>query len=78
MWIRSQDKTELIKTKRVQVENKRIYIFTGNDENNWVEIAGYGTFERAVEVLDDMQDDLTNTCSASEAQFTKVYQMPES
>ena len=76
-WVRTQDKTELINSKRFQVEGQRIYVFTGSDEDNWVAIAEYKTKERAVEVLDDMQNELTNITPASEAQFIRVYQMPK-
>jgi len=76
-WVRSQDKTELINSKRFQAEGQRIYVFDGSTEDSWIVIAEYKTKERAVEVLDDMQNELTNTCPASEAQFIRVYQMPK-
>jgi hypothetical protein len=57
MWIRNQDRTELIDTRRISAENHKIYAYTDTVINdcNWTEIAIYGSKERALEVLDFIQ-----------------------
>ena len=54
LWVRSQDKEELVKAERLSVYNKRIYI-NEYDENGYC-IGIYATRERALEVLDEIQN----------------------
>ena len=61
MWIRSQDKTELIDTKRIQVNNKSLYAFENNgNEESWIKIGDYNSKERALEILDDIELEITS------------------
>jgi hypothetical protein len=59
MWIRSQDKTELINCKRIQVQNKRIYTFDSGI-GKWIELGEYATKERAIEILNDIEYEIKN------------------
>mgnify|MGYP000855460405 CR=1 FL=1 len=84
MWIRSQDKLVLAKVTRLSIVGTSIQNLptTGIEEDSDL-LGEYENFERAVEVLDDIQRHLANA-----AEITKhlsnwhlkqqvVYQMPE-
>ena len=90
LWIRSQDRRSLYKTsgffiREEQYKRKGKYIIEGNE--CW--LGAYNTFERALEVLNEIQD-LFITKEAFKTEFTKdgltmmnkqpssvVYEMPE-
>ena len=90
LWVRSQDRRALYKTsgffiREEQYKRKGKYIIEGNE--CWLGV--YNTFERALEVLDEIQD-LFITKEAFTTEFTKdgltimnkqpssaVYEMPE-
>ena len=56
MWIRSQDKTELINTNRIQVDRNIVFTFSNiNEESGWIQLGEYETREKAIEVLDKIQ-----------------------
>jgi len=75
MWIRSQDKTELINANRIQAENYRIYTFPTSDSVSWVELGNYDTKERAIEVLNEIQDQLVKQNNTTFGMI--VFEMPE-
>jgi len=75
MWLRSQDKTELIKVNRVQAENYRIYTFPSSDSASWVELGNYDTKQRAMEVLDEIQEQLVKQNNTTFGM--KVFEMPQ-
>ena len=74
LWIRSQDKRILQKVDNVflnaNYENKRISTYDGDN----IELGTYKTKERAIEVLDEIQNYilLPNTDNSA-----YVYNMPE-
>ncbi len=74
LWVRSQDKRILQKVDNIfldaNYENKRISTYDGDN----VELGTYKTKERAIEVLDEIQDLLQNAYVGSLNRI--VYQMP--
>ena len=83
LWIRSQDKMNLVKVRQISVnyqDNKQIIanympeLYENSGE--YYEILGtYKTKERTLEVLDEIQDLLQNAYVGSLNRI--VYQMPE-
>ncbi|KJS85016.1 MAG: hypothetical protein JM58_09635 [Peptococcaceae bacterium BICA1-8] len=80
MWIRSQDKKNLIKAEDIYTCQESVYIAKGKADE--VKIGTYLTEERALEALDEIQKTLT------ELEYYKfdleqerpkiiVYQMPK-
>lgn len=56
LWIRSQDKKELVKVNNLAViENRMVFINNGNGRAT---LGTYKTKERALEVLDEIQKHL--------------------
>ncbi len=84
LWIRSQDKTFLRKVNTIGIVESRD--FWGIEDNFRVSFGKYETKERALEVLDEIQDELIGsdfmpiekneevvlTCGSA-----KIYEMPE-
>lgn len=73
LWIRSQDRTLLRKVNTIGIVEGRD--FWSIDENLTVSFGKYKTKERALEVLDAIQDLLQNAYVGSANRI--VYQMPE-
>lgn len=75
LWIRSQDKRILQKVDNIfldaNYENKRISTYDGDN----VELGTYKTKERALEVLDEIQDLLQNAYIGNSNRI--VYEMPK-
>ena len=75
LWVRSQDKRILQKVDNIfldaNYENKRISTYDGDN----TELGTYKTKERAIEVLDEIQDLLQNAYVGNANRI--VYQMPE-
>lgn len=84
LWIRSQDKINLVKVRQISVnyqDNKQIIanympeLYENSGE--YYEILGtYKTKERALEVLDEIQK-LLKTAELNDDINVIVYQMPE-
>ena len=74
MWIRNQEITELINADRIQVENYRIYTYPPNN-SGWIELGNYDTKERAIAVLDEIQEHLVKNGNATSG--IKVFDMPQ-
>ena len=82
LWIRSQDKTRLVKITQVKFVDKEsdlddfknVIRGYGVDGFNF-RLGTYETKERAIEVLDEIQDLLQNDYAKNVAII--VYQMPE-
>ena len=85
LWVRSQDKRILQKVDNIfldaNYENKRISTYDGES----IELGTYKTKERAIEVLDEIQDELISsdfmpiekneevlTCGSA-----RIYEMPK-
>ena len=88
LWIRSQDKEDLIKARNIRYwgENQiAVNIWTSYNNINYVVVGEYATKERALEVLDEIQEaQLGNyhyrcpsNVKLSNNEDTIVYQMPE-
>lgn len=83
LWIRSQDRMNLVKVRQVSLNyqnNKQIIANHTPDlyENSgeYYEFLGtYETKERAIEVLDEIQDLLQNAYTGNANRI--VYQMPQ-
>ena len=82
LWVRSQDKRILQKVDNIfldaNYENKRISTYDGDN----VELGTYKTKERALEVLDEIQNILYSGLHATNnnqlaGTSTFVYQMPK-
>ena len=73
LWIRSQDRTFLRKVNTIGIVEGRD--FWSIDENLIVSFGKYKTKERAIEVLDEIQDLLQNAYVGGSNMI--VYQMPE-
>jgi len=81
MWIRSQSKTGLVDVSSLDVEDKKVMC------RNWT-LGEYETEKRAMEVLDEIQEQLTQCVGVSNMreianyemesfQSYSVFQMPE-
>lgn len=66
MWIRSQDGTKLIEANQLIVEKNKIICC------KWV-LGMYETEQRALEVLDEMQDHLNDFKQG----YREVFEMPK-
>ena len=83
LWIRSQDKTNLVKIRQISLNyqnNKQIianYIpdFYPNSGEYYEFLGVYKTKERTIEILDEIQDLLQNAYVENTNRI--VYQMPE-
>ena len=73
LWIRSQDRTFLRKVNTIGIVEGRD--FWSIDENLTVSFGKYKTKERALEVLDEIQDLLQNAYIENANRI--VYQMPK-
>lgn len=75
LWIRSQDKTTLINTRRIDVDDNNIIVWDEGRYASEIYLGIYKTKERALEVLDEIQDLLQNAYVGNVNRI--VYQMPE-
>ena len=87
LWIRSQDKSELVETNNVYLAKKdkwfHIYCYANNSE---IDLGQYGDFDnkiRALEVLDEIQERIIELDKAviysqiSFEDYMNVYEMPQ-
>ena len=56
LWIRSQDKKKLCVAKYFELDNDETGIFCFNGESYSVFVGKYSTKERALEILDEIQN----------------------
>lgn len=63
LWIRSQDRETLIKANRIDVVDTEIIIY---EDDLDIHMAVYETKERALEVLDEIQDVLESVHTTDE------------
>lgn len=80
LWIRSQNKKDLKKAEHIGVFNEKIYV-NGYEENGYC-IGTYKSKERALEVLDEIQELLVEYVNLSEYCIdnkitSRVYEMPK-
>ena len=62
MWIRTQNKEDLIKCQKISIigPGKDVYLLVELTNDNYIELGIYKSRERALEVLDEMQSYLEN------------------
>ena len=92
LWIRSQDKRTLIQTNRIDIDDKSIIVWQNNYNCDETYLGTYGTKERALEVLDEIQDFITTSVHFVRSEYeqadievktkilcnmAKIYTMPE-
>ena len=75
LWIRSQDKNKLCVAKFFELDNDKTGIFCFNGESYSIFAGKYKSKERALEVLDEIQDLLQNAYVGNVNRI--VYKMPE-
>ena len=81
LWIRSQDKTQLIKVNNVYLDNEFVDIFYICE--NGISLGKYKTKERALEILDEIQElDIEHnpnikTNGYGYSVFRIIYEMPK-
>lgn len=85
LWIRSQDKLKMLKVDYLEYDFTKIKDVSGviteyhkiiaSYNNDWFSIGDYATKERAIKVLDEIQDLLQNAYAGNVNRI--VYQMPE-
>ena len=75
LWIRSQDKTTLIRSYEIYIsEQPNIYLIRAKRTSHI--LGSYSTIERALEVLDEIQK-MLKTAELNDGINVIVYQMPE-
>jgi hypothetical protein len=85
MWIRSKDKTVLVETKRIIANGKCIVnqVLCQSEADDYDILGEYATKERALEVLDQIQQRLTEghrsdvIVGATRVYRENVFEMPE-
>ena len=88
MWIRTQNKEDLIKCQKISIigPGKDVYLLVELTNDNYIELGIYKSKERALEVLDEMQEYMIKSAVAKVVSGKKedfvvnpvsVYQMPE-
>jgi hypothetical protein len=85
MWIRSQDKFRLIDVKAAYINyNRRNEILgdVGGDEGACYQLGTYATEERALQVMDDIQQfviakEKADLGGLNVHEVPRIYQMPE-
>ena len=89
LWIRSQDKKKLCNAKSFELDNDETGIFCNNYEDAYIFAGKYKTKERALEVLDEIQQYLTPKIELLDEKLngkqvcqignilTMVYEMPK-
>ena len=84
LWIRSQDKTQLAQITGLLLNDNEIRGFT-NYHQNYYELGTYKTKERALEVLDEIQEAklgifyyrCPSNVKVSGKEDTIIYEMPK-
>lgn len=93
MWIRSQNRKVLINAQMLDINDTRIFVSNGQKiEKSGICVGKYESEERAIEVLDEIQNEISNcvefahtteSLPKSEGNISNtstsyiVYQMPE-
>ena len=84
LWIRSQDKETLMKVNRIDVQEQNIICYDNDYHCNETYMGEYKSKERALEVLDEIQDELISTSTVpifNNEKITcgcsRVYEMPK-
>lgn len=88
MWIRSQNKEDLIKCQKISIigPGKDVYLLVELTNDNYIELGIYKSKERALEVLDDIQNkiegnrvliDAYGDIRIKKKDNNTVYQMPK-
>ena len=62
LWIRSQDKTTLIRSYEIYIVEHKKSVYCIRAKRTSHILGAYSTIERALEVLDEIQQYLNNNC----------------
>ena len=74
LWVRSQDKTALVKAGVIYIYNKKEIVCSS--DYSITELGKYKTQKRALEVLDEIQE-ILNTFEPKNMARMIVYEMPK-
>jgi hypothetical protein len=78
MWIRTQDKEKLLKVDFFELDETRIYCnIADNGGYNYVFLGQYSTKEKALKVLDIIQEHINNMYIGLADYMGKPFQMPQ-
>ena len=76
LWIRSQDRKKFMKVDYVYLEEEMIIGYCQSTFTSPV-LATYKTEERALKVLDEIQELLTTYYQSIDYQIVPIYEMPK-
>ena len=86
LWIRSQDRETLMKVNRIDIQNKSVICYDNDYHCNETYMGIYKSKERALEVLDEIENALLNKWANNvkyeehyddEKPSSLVYEMPK-
>lgn len=85
MWIRSQDKEELVNVQRFSAYGGKVVAVNLENDGDYITLGRYETNLRAIEVLDEIQHQLINVSSSESVyddgqtinHYEVVYEMPK-
>ena len=87
MWIRSQDKKTLVNADRICMKHSFSYEIYQQDENGTITLGKYSTEEKAMKVMDMIQNAITGTrfeftdivrdCDLAGIEIHNVFNMPQ-
>lgn len=78
MWVRTQDKEKLLKVDFFELDETRIYCnIADNGGYNYVFLGQYSTKEKALKVLDMIQEHINNMYIGLADYMGKPFQMPQ-
>ena len=80
LWIRSQDRETMLCVHAVAIAKDKVnsILGCGIDRNMKLELGTYKTKERALEVLDEIQEmDFKNNSNVKLTSYGYVYEMPK-
>lgn len=75
IWVRSQDKRRLINANNLSVRHMSIYTYDIIGKE--IYLGSYKTEERAIEILNDIQNILMNINPSAMGKSIVVYEMPQ-
>lgn len=78
LWIRSQDKTTLIKIDRIDIDDRSIIVWQNNYSCDEIYMGTYSSKEKALEVLDEIQELILKLDKRiTHYELDCVYEMPK-
>lgn len=85
MWIRSQDKEELVNVQRLSVIDKRVVAVNSEKDGDYTYLGKYESKERTLKVLDNIQQQIISATSSDNIyddgqtinHYEVVFEMPK-